>query len=116
LKHRSTLCSLNKLAATLCALGDFIGARELFAQALDAHERLLGPDHPHTRTVAQNLSWVPTRTRRGRAGTTRSIAATVVAFRPTWPLRTPTPLTKSGALQRLALSGNGVEAVQPSEP
>jgi Tetratricopeptide repeat len=49
---------MNNLAMTLRAQGDAAGAADLHRQALDACRRLLGPNHPTTRTVAGNLALV----------------------------------------------------------
>ncbi|MCA9694033.1 MAG: tetratricopeptide repeat protein [Myxococcales bacterium] len=44
------------LGIFLGARGDFAGARERYARALAALERILGPEHPHTLTTLQNLA------------------------------------------------------------
>ena len=38
------------------ALGDYASARPLFERALAIHEKVLGPDHPHTATSFNNLA------------------------------------------------------------
>jgi hypothetical protein len=34
-----------------------VGARNLLQQAVYAYQRLLGPEHPETRTATENLAW-----------------------------------------------------------
>ena len=47
---------MNNLAATLRALGDHAGARELHEQTLAAQRRLLGDEHPNTLISMNNLA------------------------------------------------------------
>jgi tetratricopeptide (TPR) repeat protein len=54
--HPDTLQSMNNLAGTRLALGDFDGARELYEQALSGRQRVLGDDHPDTLSSMNNLA------------------------------------------------------------
>ena len=59
-EHPDTLSSMNNLASTLRALGDFGKARALYREALSGFEKLLGIEHPNTQTVASNLEVLET--------------------------------------------------------
>ena len=48
--------SLNNLARLLQDQGDLAEARPLYERALAIHEKVLGPEHPHTATVLNNLA------------------------------------------------------------
>ena len=52
------------LATLLSDQGDYAGARPLFERALEIFERVLGPDHPHTRLVHESLKSLALRNRR----------------------------------------------------
>ncbi len=54
-EHPHTLTSMNNLAATLSALGDASGARELDEEALSVRRRVLGEEHPDTLQSMNNL-------------------------------------------------------------
>jgi hypothetical protein len=56
--HPDTLMSMNNLAETRWALGDFDGARQLHEQTLTGYRRLLGDDHPNTLMSMNNLAAV----------------------------------------------------------
>jgi tetratricopeptide (TPR) repeat protein len=47
--------SLNNLAVLYESQGRYGEAEPLFTQALDLRQRQLGPDHPHTQIVRENL-------------------------------------------------------------
>jgi len=47
--------SLNNLALLLQDKGDSAGAEPLYRRALAIAEKVLGPDHPQTKTVRTNL-------------------------------------------------------------
>ncbi|MCP4426613.1 MAG: tetratricopeptide repeat protein, partial [Chloroflexi bacterium] len=51
----STALSLNIMGALLDSMGDYEGARPYYERALEISERALGPDHPDTATVRNNL-------------------------------------------------------------
>jgi len=54
---------LNNLAGLLEAQGDLTAARPLLERALAICEQALGPDHPHTNRVRQNLASLVEQTR-----------------------------------------------------
>lgn len=49
---------MNNLALTRRDLGELDGARQLFRQALNGFRRVLGPKHPATLTLMNNLAAV----------------------------------------------------------
>jgi len=55
-KHPDTATSLNNLGALLDSMGDYEGARPYYQRALAILTARLGPDHPHTRAVSDNLA------------------------------------------------------------
>lgn len=55
-ERAAVLCS--NLGYYLRAVGDFKGARPYYDRALAISERVLGPDHPHTRIVRRNLQFL----------------------------------------------------------
>ena len=56
-EHPRTLMSMNGLALTLGALGDYSGARELLEQCLEIRRRVLGDEHRSTLIAMNNLAW-----------------------------------------------------------
>jgi hypothetical protein len=54
-EHPSTLVSVNNLAILYNTQGRTAEAEPLFQRALRGAERVLGPDHPHTRLFRENL-------------------------------------------------------------
>ena len=50
----ASLC--NELGRYLRIIGDYPGARPYYERALAIRERVLGPDHPTTQVVRQNLT------------------------------------------------------------
>jgi hypothetical protein len=55
-EHPDTLISMNNLAATLGAQGNYVGARMLQEEALTVRRRVLGAEHPATLTSMNNLA------------------------------------------------------------
>jgi hypothetical protein len=58
-EHLDTAASLNNLGGLLQTVGDLAGARPLYERALAICERVLGPDHPSSRIVRENLAKLP---------------------------------------------------------
>ena len=48
--------SLNNLGALLRAQGNYTGAQWYYERALAIWERVLGPDHPATRAMREDLT------------------------------------------------------------
>jgi Tfp pilus assembly protein PilF len=55
-QHPATATSLNNLGYLLQAMGDLAAARPYYERALAITEQVLGPDHPHTHIVRDNLA------------------------------------------------------------
>ncbi|MEM9292311.1 MAG: tetratricopeptide repeat protein [Acidobacteriota bacterium] len=55
-EHLHTLASMNNLAETLRAQGDFPAAHALHEEVLETYRRVLGSEHPHTLTSMNNLA------------------------------------------------------------
>ena len=55
-EHPDTLTSMNNLASTLRAQGDYAGARRLQERVLEVRTRVLGEEHPDTLTSMHNLA------------------------------------------------------------
>ncbi|HEX8103066.1 MAG TPA: tetratricopeptide repeat protein, partial [Solirubrobacteraceae bacterium] len=60
--HPATLGSRNNLANAYEAAGDLTRAIPLYEDTLTTSERVLGPDHPATRTVSASLELARSRT------------------------------------------------------
>jgi hypothetical protein len=55
-EHPRTLRVMNNLVTVLSTRGDLDRAEELQTRALEIQTRLMGKDHPDTRTLAHNLA------------------------------------------------------------
>ena len=53
--HPHTASSLNNLGGLLHAQGEYEAARPCYERALAIFEEKLGPEHPHTKIVRDNL-------------------------------------------------------------
>jgi hypothetical protein len=56
LRQQNTATSLNNLGFLLQATDDYEGARPYYERALAIFMARLGPDHPYTYTVGDNLA------------------------------------------------------------
>jgi hypothetical protein len=56
--HPQVAIYVNNLGDVLRQLGDLAGAKAAFEHALDIFHRSLGAEHPNTKTVQNNLSYL----------------------------------------------------------
>ncbi len=56
--HMTYATHLNNLAMVIQAQGRYEEAEEIYRQALEILNRLLGPEHPYTKGVKENLEIV----------------------------------------------------------
>jgi hypothetical protein len=99
---------LNNLASVLQDQGDLAGARQRFERALAITEAALGPDHPSTRTIRDNLAALPPL--EYQHSPPASLQSTVARSAPSTKSRAPARATALGEQQSLF----GVRGAHPT--